>query len=572
MGNICSTSNITVSDYKDFCPLRVATLYADIDESINKKKKIETIVEYFMKPYHRYNLDVLCIQGIRNYKILKEIIVAFKNRIEKFNDDNRGGYKKSIYLEYYPDIDATNHDDNDVYWSTSESDNDKKNYDKLIVSRYNILQSGDVPIGTNKRVENIDNSSLMINNDSDEIMNVYKYIQFVNLNVDGTFVSIYNIELEEDSIGISNYKERKKQLRELKEFIESNRENNKSDNIRQFVYGDRAYISTNRDIHIVVGMFHINEVKNGGTSAEYNKTISLLNAVDINKWILGLRKETAYVFTNVKFTKDTFTMLISKNHSMNNTIQLKSQKLFEDHKTVIISSNINKHIVDMSQFTNFPEDSIFMLYKPNIRIVDENKPMYNKRNVSDTPRKFIDQKVQNDMSIKIEKHLETIPEEKIFGQSVSSGVKQITHKSSFGYFNNNHNESQLSISDPPASPGVRRSIPMYELMTRSAEKDIKIESGSGTHIPKLNIANTNDDDYINNLIKIAEQLKKSKQIAENLNKISVKDNESDNESDDDADKDIKNVIDMNLKKIINNKNRKKTLYTPKSDIDMDEKN
>jgi hypothetical protein len=176
------------------------------------------------------------------------------------------------------------------------------------------------------------------------------------------------------------------------------------------------------------------------------------------------------------------------------------------------------------------------------------------------------------MSIKIEKHLETIPEEKIFGQSVSSGVKQITHKSSFGYYNNNHNESQLSISDPPASPGVRRPIPMYELMPRTAEKDIKIESGSGTHVPKLNIANTNDDDYINNLIKIAEQLKKSKQIAENLNKISVKDNESDNESDDDADKDIKNVIDMNLKKIINNKNRKKTLYTPKSDIDMDEKN
>lgn len=352
MGGTCC-KNTTSLEYDNFCPLRIATLYADIDESINTHQKIETIVEYFMKPHHGWYVDVLCIQGIRSVKILKELISCFKRTIDNYNDTNR---KKSIYLEYFPDIDVDleNNHESDVYWSTSESINIEY-YDKLVISRHSILQSADVQIGSDKH--DLNNSS---SSDSDEVQNMFKYVQIVNLNVDGTYISIYNVDLEDECIGISNVKERKKQLRELKEIIEDNRQKASNIDVRQFVYGDNVYVACNRNIHIVVGAFHINEIKNGSLNSEYVKMCTLLNAFDIHRWVSYLRKDTFKV-SNVKFTKDIYTLLIS-----NIPDSSRSQKLYEEHKMVVINSIIAKNIVDMNQFTNYPEDTLIMLYRPNI--------------------------------------------------------------------------------------------------------------------------------------------------------------------------------------------------------------
>lgn len=382
MGLHFSRENYDKTKYEDFCPLRIATLYADIDESINKKTKIDTIVEYFMKKYHGYKLDVLCLQGIRNYRIMKEIITAFKERIEKYNDTNKHGYNTAIYLEFYPDITTQNSLDNNIintYWSTNDGVN---YYDKLIITRHNILQTADVHIGSNRKDIIYRNINLMTNtkvtgSDSDEILDMYKYVQVVNLNVDGTFVSIYNIDLEYDTLGISNTKERKRQIKQLKRIIEENRKRSLLDEVRQFVHGDNTFIACNRNIHIVVGAFHINEVKNNELSTEYLKMCNTLNGIDIHRWISLLRKDIKFYETNVRFTKDTFTILVSPNISdmfnnrndekSNMSINVKSQKLFEEHKLVIINSTVTKNIVDMNKFTNYPEDTIFMLYIPNIK-------------------------------------------------------------------------------------------------------------------------------------------------------------------------------------------------------------
>lgn len=366
MGNRGSRK-ISEPEYEDFCPLRIATLYADIDESINKKKQIEIIVNYFLRSYYGYKLDVLCIQGIRSYKILKELVCAFKKRIEKHNDDHR--HTNPVYLEYFPDVECDKFTDNEIYWSTSEADYNILYYDKLIISRHNILQSADVQIGTNKKDLRLNDAGLMTNNmDSEEIVNIYRYVQIVNLNVDGTFISLYNVELEDDTIGISNIKERRIQINDIKEVIETNRRRTINPEMRKFIYGDNTFIATNRDIHILTGMFHINEIKNGSLSSEYNKTIALLNCMDTHKWIANLRKKNIPSVTNVRFTKDTYTLLVSKNLWGINDVTLKSQKLFEEHKTVIINSNVAVDNVDVNQFTNYPEDTIFMLYRPNIEL------------------------------------------------------------------------------------------------------------------------------------------------------------------------------------------------------------
>lgn len=368
-----------ISNNNDFCPFKVSSFYVDIDESINKKSKIDTIVEYFMKQYHsktakknqKYNLDVLCLQGIRNYNILKEIICTFKDYVNKCNNDNSYDYKDAIYLEYFPDIELVNNKqyDNNMYWSTSESHSDMFFYNKLIITKHRILQSSNKQIGTEQK--NYAPTSIYSKTigDSDESINMQKYVQIVNLNVDGNFVSIYNIDIESDIIGISNKKERRNQLRDISETIEMNRREVEDEITRQFNYGNKTYIAENRNLHIVVGMFRINEIKNGVLSSEYNKMCHMLNALDTHRWICTLRKDEGFYTTNAKFTKDTYILLVSNDvfECENQDTKAKSIKLFSKHKVVIVNSKIAKNVVDMNQFVNYPEETYFMLYKPNIK-------------------------------------------------------------------------------------------------------------------------------------------------------------------------------------------------------------
>ena len=144
MGACGSRTMSESNDYSNFCPLRVATLYADLGESINKKKKIKAMIEYFMHDYYGHKLDVLCLQGIKSYKILKEIIGEFKAYIDEYNDK----YAKNgqdIYLEYFPDIEIK--EANDIMqWSTSETE-ETNFYDKLIITRHEILSKGTPALG-----------------------------------------------------------------------------------------------------------------------------------------------------------------------------------------------------------------------------------------------------------------------------------------------------------------------------------------------------------------------------------------------------------------------------------------
>lgn len=384
-------------NYSDFCPLRIASLHADIDESINKQKKIDIMVEYFMRTYYGYNLDVFCIQGIRNYRTFKEIVSTFKKKISEHNDENRFGYDNAIYLEYSPDTSIESE-----HLFTNKEYKNPNYYDKLIISRHSILYRADIQLRTDGRKEFYQfHNNPMVNYENDDTANFRKYVQITNINIDGTLCSVYNVELEDDTIGISNKKERINQLDHLKYIIDVNREYCHDYEMRKFVYGDNIFVACDRNLHIVTGMFHINEVKNNEINHEYNEMCNMLNGFDTYKWV-SLLKKTSYKMgiSNIKYTKDNFTLLISKDltmHNNNNTVV--SQKLFQNHKTVIISSNITKNHVDMNQFNNFPEDTIFMLYRPNIEIFNlknnnnpkkKTKKYHNVRN-SNNVTQFLDQ-------------------------------------------------------------------------------------------------------------------------------------------------------------------------------------
>ena len=227
---------------------------------------------------------------------------------------------------------------------------------------------------------------------------IREYVQILNINVDGTLCSIYNVELEDDSIGISNKKERRKQLRQLRNIIEDNKNKCKNEEMRKFTYGDNTYLACNRNIHIITGMFHINEIKNGEINFEYNEMNDILGSLDTNRWVNQLRNYDICKqrYTNIRYTKDSYILILVDN--INNTENDIEKKIFENHKTVIISSNIAKNHVDMNQFNNYPEDVIFMLFRPNIDICNfrnsnnyiKKPKCYNSRSSDDTT-KFIEQ-------------------------------------------------------------------------------------------------------------------------------------------------------------------------------------
>jgi hypothetical protein len=372
-----NSKNSNSSINSDFCPLRVASIYVDLGESINKKKKIQAMVEYIMHDYYGYKIDVLCIQGIKSYKILKEMIREFKSYMLKYNDKHaKNG--QDVYLEYFPDIEITENKD-DMNWSTSETE-ETDFYDKLIITRHKILSKATPALGV--RDDGVNGYSythsypnqeflkrgdtIMYNRDSDSVYDGRRHIQVANLNVNGTYVSIYNVELKSDVKGIRSSKERKAQIFDLKELINQNTENSKDDRVREFEYGDDKYVAHNRNLHIVTGMFHINEMRNDELNPEYIRTVKVLEGLDTHRWVMSFRNRVNPESTNIKFSKDSYTMMISRPILDTADLQGKARSIYQEHKTLIISSIIQRNSVDMSYFTNYPLDTLFMIYKPKI--------------------------------------------------------------------------------------------------------------------------------------------------------------------------------------------------------------
>lgn len=496
MGGTFSKSEVMPSVNGDFYPLRIATLNADIDESINKKSKINTMIEYFMKPYNGYHLDVICIQGIRNILILKELLIAFKQRVEKYNKKTKNA-KNKLTLEYFPDIDTSNNtNDNNMYWSTNELENDNLYYDKLMISRHSILQSADVPIGDSKSdMFNNDADKVMINTttDSDDVSNLCKYIQAVNLNIKGTFVSIYNIELEDDSIGISNTHERRKQINDIKKIIDMNRLRSLSDEVRQFTKDNTTYIACNRDIHIVMGTFHITKIKNGVLSSEYNRMCTSLNALDTHGWIASLRKDKRFYESNVRFTKDAYTLLISKGITAHPDITTRSYKLYDLHKVVIINSNIPRHIVDMNQFTNYPEDTIIMITKPEEHI-------YTNKHSRTTFRRLQSKSASTSTNqlipkFKNEPNNESVPIINITSDDTSVPLPTTTENIIVSNIESNIKSNAESNTDPDDS------IEMIDLMHKNKKTRPGILWGSDDTVNDIDASDNDANDAIEHMLE-----------------------------------------------------------------------
>lgn len=356
-------------------------MYADLAESIDKHKKIRAIVEYFSHDYYSYKIDVLCLQGIKSHRILKELISKFKSTFP------------AAGLSYYPDVDTVEQDDN---WSTSETE-DIDFYDKLIVSRHAILSkacpsmSSDrssgliIPSNFNPdllnnpmnsqtflNIRNVDSYRHTSSSDSDRIYDRNR-VQITNINVNGTYVSIYNVELQSDVKGIRSSKERKRQLFSLKDLINQNTKMAEDSKIREYsnlehnrpdgAAESETSIARNRNLHIVAGMFHIDEMRNNEMNLEYVRAVKILEGLDTHRWMMAFRHKNHTDHSNIRYSRDSYIMLISEPILDTDDLQSKVSRLYTKHKTLITNSAVMRNSIDMNYFTNYPIDTLYMVRK-----------------------------------------------------------------------------------------------------------------------------------------------------------------------------------------------------------------
>jgi len=215
-----------------FKPLRISTINANIDHSINKYKKIDNLINYFFTKRCNYQLDVLCLQNIQNISII--------NQFKYFSKT----YYPNEKIYFYPDTSSAK-------YTSSIPNNDICLL--LIISRHVIITSAEV---------SLNNTNLM-------------NMQMANINFRGDIISVYNVCLANDIIGTSNKNLRKQQIDKL---LSTMIENSKNVCNNKHVYKNLY----NKNIQILCGTFYIKlmrkYMKHNSPSDKY------LSHYDINEY------------------------------------------------------------------------------------------------------------------------------------------------------------------------------------------------------------------------------------------------------------------------------------------------
>jgi hypothetical protein len=365
----------------EFVSLKISSMFVELDDSINKNRKINTLIEFFIKSYSKRDLDILCVQGIRKYKILCEVIEKFKKSIENFNDSksklyNKNRNKKISKLYYYPDIVTPCNFNSEKGWNTTQLDNENKFFDKLIISKYELLQSSNAELG-------------------EDVLNEFKYVQFVNININGIFISVYNIELTEDNLGVDNSKERTREISNIIKITEINREMSKETSMRKYLNGNDLHVAEYYDVHIFAGLFNIPEIRDNVYNYEYLNMINSLEVIDCHRLIKVMKNNKSNLVSNSRYTKNSYILLNSIDIFDDKDIKNIFSKIYKNNKVIIRNANILDNYVDMSTFSNYPLETHFSLKK-----LDKCKYIEEKFNTDDSnivePIKIVESREMKD--------------------------------------------------------------------------------------------------------------------------------------------------------------------------------
>lgn len=300
----------------NFNNIKITSIIFNFDDYYQIDNHIVNLIDYF---FIEGNLDILCIQGLKNNKNVNKLICLFEK------------YKKfDIY--YYPNL--KNNKKNNTWSLTIDSFEDEK-INKVIISKYKIVKS--------KTFNNFDIIDIIYNDILISIFNVF------NLEKN------YNKFLNNLKISIDNYNE----------------------NIKYYVFSNKLKYNLN----ILCGYFNIIEIKNNKVSYEYINLIENLNLIDLFRYVNQIKNNNNLennFYTNISFKRNNFIFLINQSKIVLDNNEIITQKLYENYNILVLNCLIENYLFN---FLNDIPTTVTIYDNKNKNIsCKECKISYNKLN------------------------------------------------------------------------------------------------------------------------------------------------------------------------------------------------
>jgi len=376
---------------------RVSTFYVDMSNTFAKDKNISELVEYFFTNHNGYEMDIMCLQGIANIDVCKDIIKSFKKKVNIINNKIKTNNKLELY--YYPH-DNNNNTSTDEYetWSLSDqTSDDESTYGKLIISRHKSI----IYIEDNKYIKRDNRTKLLKRmNTLSYITNISRQenndkIQVINVCIEGIIISVYNVNIAQ-GFNDSNI-EYNDRIKNLNNFIDVT-----SQEILSYCNINGTTNFDNRSIHLLCGNFNINEMKNNSINKSYVKLIKKLNAIDIFRYVTGMRGKNSLKIkydTNILFSRNNYLLMHVNNIDKLDDVKAIGKELYDEYGILIIDANINHFVKNL--FIHFPTDAVILIKKEwtNKSIVVSNSRDQNEeimyKNIDFTAEEFRDMIINN---------------------------------------------------------------------------------------------------------------------------------------------------------------------------------
>lgn len=329
----------------DSSVFKISTLNVNLNDNINRDNDIKIISEYVFSELYGIENDIICLQGINNDEFNNKLISKIKS-LSKI---------KKVPIQIVPIINpnkckndelASHENSIEEIWNTKYEINNVNN-SNIIISKYPILASKIIKLNTRD-----------INNKET------KHAIVANINISGYIVSIFNIFLTEDYIGVSNNKYRNDEIINLMKFINENTNYIKEQN--KLLWKNSLII---KNINLICGCFNIPEIINNKINAEFINIFKNAKLIDLFKCYNMSKKN--YIDGNTVNNYRNCYMTLHYYNSSNSITEMLDvnglfKKIFDIYGIGIILSCVINHI-QINQY--HPIETIFILYKKE-KIID----------------------------------------------------------------------------------------------------------------------------------------------------------------------------------------------------------
>jgi hypothetical protein len=308
MGN---NNNKLLYNVPSFKKLRVYSHDLKLNKSINYNDKLNELY-YFI---NNENYDIICIHGINNKKFFAEL----QKKLHNYNAQNK---KK---LSYYPELTLNEINDNYISpmeinnkilneSSVSQEKNNRDDYDSIIISKHTIISM----------------SNIKIPKYICTTQNIYYLINIVFYNI---IISIFNVSLQPDYVGIANHKIRKIQLKMLHDYIITNQNIVKND--------FPEYYSKN--ITIISIQSNINNFDNNDINDEYTLMIDALESIDTFEYVQTIKYgDNSDRKNNLENIRSSYILLCLINNNVYKQYQVNDKYNNKSQNFGIINSILDK--------------------------------------------------------------------------------------------------------------------------------------------------------------------------------------------------------------------------------------